>query len=246
MPATADTLISHIDLTTLSSLDHADRVQDLCARALDPGDGAPSTAAVCVFPTWVPTARRALPDGGTVQLACVAGAFPHGQMPLHLRLAEVRWCAEQGADEIDMVIRRDRALDRDEAFLHDEIAAHKAASGPAHLKVILETGELEDPALVRWASDIAIAAGADFLKTSTGKGALASHAQGRAMLEAIADHHTATGHRIGFKPAGGMRTLADAKAWYDLTAEVCGEAWLTPSLLRFGASSLLGALLQER
>lgn len=246
MPASADTLISLIDLTTLSSLDHAARVEALCARALHPADGAPHTAAVCVFPTWVPTARRSLPEDGAVKLACVAGAFPHGQMPLHLRLAEVRWCVEQGADEIDMVIRRDAALAGDEAFLHDEIAAHKAACGPAHLKVILETGELQTPERVRWASDIALSAGADFLKTSTGKGALATHDQGRAMLQAIAAHHEHTGHQVGFKPAGGMRSHEDAQAWYDLVDEVCGEAWLNPALLRLGASSLLDALLAGR
>lgn len=246
MAPSPDTLISLIDLTTLSATDHAARVEALCARALHPADGAPPTAAVCVFPTWVPTARRALPEAGPVQLACVAGAFPHGQMPLHLRLAEVRWCVEQGADEIDMVIRRDKALAADEAFLQDEIAAHKAAAGAAHLKVILETGELVEPERVRWVSDLAIASGADFLKTSTGKGALATHDQGRAMLEAIAAHHASTGQRVGFKPAGGMKTTADARAWFDLVGEVCGADWQTPALLRLGASSLLDALLNDR
>lgn len=238
--------ISLLDLTTLSATDDPARVEALCQRALQPGGRAPSVAAVCVFPTLVPAARAALPPDGAVRLACVAGAFPHGQMPLHLRLAEVRWCVEQGADEIDMVIRRDRALAGDSAFLHDEVAAHVGAAGGRHVKVILETGELDDPEVIAHAGRTAIAAGAHFLKTSTGKGALATLDHGRILLSLIAAHHASTGRVVGFKPAGGIRQPADAQAWIDLVEEVCGPAWLTPDRLRLGASSLLDALLETR
>lgn len=238
--------IALLDLTTLSATDDTARVEALARRALSPAPGAPSCAAVCVFPIHVAAARRVLPAGGPVRVACVAGGFPHGQMPMALRLAEVRWAVEAGADEVDMVVRRDRVLAGDDAFLHDEVAAHVAAAAGRHVKVILETGELADPAVIRRASDVAIAAGAAFLKTSTGKGAAATHAHGRAMLEAIAAHHAATGRRVGFKPAGGMRTPEDAAAWIDLVRAVCGEAHVHPDLLRLGASSLLDALLATR
>ncbi len=237
--------ISLLDLTTLNATDDPARVEALCHRAIAPAAGWPSTAAVCVFPTEVPVARRVLPAGGPVRLASVAGAFPHGHAPMAVRLAEVRWCVEAGADEIDMVVRRDKVLAGDEAFLHDEVAAHVDAADGRLVKVILETGELEDATTIAWASDVAIAAGAHFLKTSTGKSAPTTLAHGRVMLERIAAHLRAGGAPVGFKPAGGIRTPADATAWMDLVEAVLGPDAVAPDRLRLGASSLLDALLAE-
>lgn len=241
----ARTAIGLVDLTTLSGTDTDARVEALCARALRPGPGLPPVAAVCVFPRFVPVARAALHDTD-VRVATVAGGFPHGQLPLALRLDEVAWCVDQGAHEIDMVISRGELLAGHHEFVHDEIAAHKQACGNAHLKVILETGELGDLDHVATASRIAIGAGADFIKTSTGKIQPAATLEVTAvMLDAIAAHHAATGEVVGIKPAGGLRTTEDARTWMALVAHTLGDAWITPERLRFGASSLLDDLVQH-
>lgn len=242
-PAEARAIVGLLDLTTLNATDTAATVDALCRRAAAPGQGLPPVAAVCVHASLVPDARRALGPTSSVKLACVAGAFPHGMSPLHLRLAEVRWCVDQGADEIDMVISRGALRAGDTAFVADELAAHRAAAGSASLKVILETGELRDEAEVRLASELALAAGADFLKTSTGKVSPAATLEASAvMLDAIRAHHARTGRKVGFKPAGGLRTSADAAAYVALVRAVLGPAWVHPDLLRLGASSLLDDL----
>lgn len=242
-PRAARRAIGLVDLTTLTGTDTDDRVRDLCARALAPGEGLPHTAAVCVFPAFVPTARRALGDG-PVKLATVAGGFPHGQLPLDLRLAEVRRAVEDGADEIDMVIRRGRFLAGDWAHTHDEVAAHREAAGGACLKVILETGELGDDRAAYDAARIALAAGAPFVKTSTGKVQPAATWRSTVALAlAVRDHAQATGHAAGLKPAGGLRTTSDAQAWMALVSSILGDGAIGPTRLRFGASSLLDALI---
>lgn len=237
-------IVPLLDLTSLQATDTAAVVEALVARAITPAPGVPACAAVCVYPSFVPVARRAL-GGSGVKLASVAGAFPHGQAPLSLRLAEVRWCVEQGADEIDTVIPRGLVLAGEDAAVVDDLAAQKAAAGPAKLKVILETGELPDAATIRRAADLAIAAGADTVKTSTGKvQPAATFAGARPMLEAIRDA-AARGRVVGFKPAGGIRTGADARAWVALVREVLGDAWIHPDRLRLGASALLDDLVAE-
>lgn len=233
-----------LDLTTLNATDTEATVNALCARAVAPGPGLPHVGAVCVHAVLVPAARRALGPASPVRLACVAGAFPHGMTPLHLRIAEVRWCVEEGADEIDMVISRGALLAGEDAFVHDEIAAHKAASGAASLKVILETGELVRPDAILRASRIALAAGADFLKTSTGKVQPAATLEASAlMLQALHDHRIATGRVVGFKAAGGLRTAQDAASYVALVAAILGPDGVHPDRLRLGASTLLDALV---
>jgi deoxyribose-phosphate aldolase len=176
----------------------------------------------------------------------VATAFPSGQSPLDVKLADVRRAVELGADEIDMVIDRGAMLSGDYAKVFDEIAATKEACGPAHLKVILETGELGSYDVVRKASEIGIAAGGDFIKTSTGKvQPAATPAVTLVMLQAIADHYYATGRRIGMKPAGGVRTAKQALHYLVIVKETLGDAWLTPDLFRFGASALLNDVLMQ-
>ncbi|HEY5145703.1 MAG TPA: deoxyribose-phosphate aldolase, partial [Polyangiaceae bacterium] len=202
-------------------------------------------AAVCVYPNLVATAKRAL-AGSSVKVASVATAFPSGQSPLDVKLADVRRAVELGADEIDMVIDRGAMLSGDYAKVFDEIAATKEACGSAHLKVILETGELGSYDAVRRASILAMAAGADFIKTSTGKvQPAATPAVTLVMLEAIRDHYYATGRRIGMKPAGGVRTAKQSLHYLVLVKETLGDAWLTPDLFRFGASALLNDVLMQ-
>jgi deoxyribose-phosphate aldolase len=240
--------ISMMDLTTLEGKDTAGKVRALCNKALRPLETDASIgpcAAICVYPNLVPTAREALAGSG-VKVASVATAFPSGQSPLEVKLDDVRRAVDLGADEIDMVIDRGAMLSGDYAKVFDEIAATKEASGAAHLKVILETGELGSYDVVRRASEIAIAAGADFIKTSTGKiQPAATPAVTLVMLEAIRDHFYATGRRIGMKPAGGVRTAKQALHYLVLVKETLGDAWLTPALFRFGASALLNDVLMQ-
>jgi deoxyribose-phosphate aldolase len=237
-----------MDLTTLEGKDTAGKVAQMCRKALSPldSDGAIGPcAAVCVYPNLVATAKRAL-AGSTVKVASVATAFPSGQSPLDVKLADVRRAVELGADEIDMVIDRGAMLSGDYAKVFDEIAATKEACGNAHLKVILETGELGSYDVVRKASEIGIAAGGDFIKTSTGKvQPAATPAVTLVMLEAIRDHYYATGRRIGMKPAGGVRTAKQSLHYLVLVKETLGDAWLTPDLFRFGASALLNDVLMQ-
>ena len=230
------------DLTTLEGQDTPGKVAALCSKAIrpDPGDpNVPSVAAVCVYPSLVPTAVERLAGSG-VKVASVATAFPSGQSPLPAKLEEVRWVVEHGADEVDMVIDRGAFLSGRYAKVYDEIVHVKEACGDAHLKVILETGELGTYDNVRRASLLAMAAGADFIKTSTGKiSPAATPAVTLVMLEAIRDTYQATGRRIGMKPAGGVRTAKQAIGYLVLVKETLGDAWLTPELFRFGASALL-------
>jgi len=237
-----------MDLTTLEGKDTPGKVRAMCAKALTPLASDPSIgpcAAVCVYPNLVPIAKQALAGTG-VKIASVATAFPSGQSPLDVKLADVKRAVELGADEIDMVIDRGAMLSGDYAKVFDEIAATKEACGPAHLKVILETGELGSYDVVRKASEIGIAAGGDFIKTSTGKvQPAATPPVTLVMLEAIADHYYATGRRIGMKPAGGVRTAKQALHYLVIVKETLGDAWLTPDLFRFGASALLNDVLMQ-
>lgn len=240
--------ISMIDLTTLEGKDSEGKVLQMCQKALHPLPGDASVgpvAAVCVYPNLVPVARRAL-AGSAVHVASVATGFPSGLVPLELKLEETRRAVALGADEIDMVIDRGAFLSGEFAQVFDEIARVKEACGPAHLKVILETGELGSYDAVRRASALAMAAGADFIKTSTGKIQPAATPQVvLVMIEAIRDFYLATGRRIGMKPAGGIRTTKQALHLLVMVKETLGDAWLTPDLFRFGASTLTNDLLLQ-
>src|SRR5580765_7443499 len=236
------------DLTTLEGSDTAGKVAALASKAVrpDPSDASvPSVAALCVYPNMVPTAVERLRDSG-VKVASVATAFPSGQSPLEVKLDEVRWVVEHGADEVDMVIDRGAFLAGRYAKVYDEIVRVKEACGEAHLKVILETGELGTYDNVRRASLLAIAAGGDFIKTSTGKlSSAATLPVALVMLEAIRDVYEETGKRVGFKPAGGIRNAKQAVQHLVLVNETLGVDWLTPDLYRFGASSLLNDILMQ-
>ncbi|MFN2507635.1 MAG: deoxyribose-phosphate aldolase [Chthoniobacterales bacterium] len=240
--------ISMMDLTTLEGKDTPGKVAFLCRKAMQPLDrryGVPPCAAVCVYPNFVRVAKKFLGDSG-VKVASVATAFPTGLMPLRLKLEEVRSAARDGADEIDMVIDRGVFLAGNYARLSDEIAATKEACGEAHLKVILETGELQTYDNVRLASEIAMRAGADFIKTSTGKvSPAATMPVTLVMLEAIRDYFYETGIRIGMKPAGGIRTAKQALAYLVMVKETLGDDWLTADLFRFGASTLVNDVLMQ-
>jgi deoxyribose-phosphate aldolase len=237
-----------MDLTTLEGSDTPGKVAALCSKAVrpDPTDAnIPSVAAVCVYPNLVPTAVERL-RGTSVKVASVATAFPSGQSPLEVKLDETRWVVEQGADEVDMVIDRGAFLSGRYAKVYDEIVRVKEACGDAHLKVILETGELGTYDNVRRASLLAMAAGADFIKTSTGKlPSAATLPVALVMLEAIRDVHDETGRIVGFKPAGGIRASKQAIQQLVLVHETLGPEWLTPDLYRQGASSLLNDVLMQ-
>jgi deoxyribose-phosphate aldolase len=237
-----------MDLTTLEGKDTPGKVAQMCRKAVAPLAADPTIgpcAAVCVYPSLVAVAKRAL-AGSAVRVASVATSFPSGQSPLDVKLADTRRAVELGADEIDMVIDRGAMLAGDYARVFEEVAATKETCGGAHLKVILETGELGSYDVVRRASDIAIAAGADFIKTSTGKVApAATPGVTLVMLEAIRDTYHATGRRIGMKPAGGVRTAKQAIHYLVLVKETLGDGWLTPELFRFGASALLNDVLMQ-
>ncbi|HEX3291148.1 MAG TPA: deoxyribose-phosphate aldolase [Gaiella sp.] len=240
--------IRMMDLTTLEGADTPGKVRALCTKARypDPGDpSVPHVAAVCIYPSLVPVARRAL-EGSAVKVASVATAFPSGQAPLEVKLADVRAAVEAGADEIDMVIDRGAFLSGRIGHVYDEVVAVKDACKDAHLKVILETGELGAYDAVRKASLVAIAGGADFIKTSTGKvSPAATLPVTLCMLEVIRDVHDETGLVIGMKPAGGIRTAKQAIQYLCVLHETLGPDWLTPDLFRFGASSLLNDVLLQ-
>ncbi len=240
-------IISMCDLTTLEGMDTVGKVQKLCQKAKQPmvGYDLPSVAAVCVYPSMVKTAVEAV-RGTKIHVASVATGFPSGQTFTDLRLEEVRETVEAGAHEIDMVINRGAFLAGDYDTVYQEIKAVKKACKRAHLKVILETGELKTHDNVRKASIIAIDAGADFIKTSTGKVQPAATLPVTLnMLEAIRDHYLKTGKMVGMKPAGGIRTSKQAWAYLVMVKETLGDAWLTPKLFRFGASSLLNDVLMQ-
>lgn len=241
---------SMVDLTTLEGKDTPGKVRSLCAKALHPHDNVacPPTAAVCVYPSMVRHARAALGPQSPVKIASVATAFPSGQAPLATRLAEVKAAVADGADEIDMVINRGAFLAGDLALVQDEIAAVVAACGPAALKVIFETSELETYDNIRAASFLAmrVLRPGDFIKTSTGKtSANATLGNNQVMLEAIRDYFLDTGVAIGMKPAGGIRSAKQALTFLVAVKETLGDAWLTNTRYRFGASSLLNDLLRQ-
>ncbi len=244
-----DLAVRMVDLTTLEGADTPGKVRALCAKARrpDPADpDCPSVAAICVYPSLVPTAVAEL-QGSGVRVASVATAFPSGQLPLSVKLDDVRAAVAAGADEIDMVIDRGAFLSGRYSEVFEQIVAVKQACGPAHLKVILETGELATYDNVRRASWLAMLAGGDFIKTSTGKVAPAATLPVTlVMLEAVRDFQELTGRQIGVKPAGGIRTAKDAIRYLVLINETAGEAWLDPDRFRFGASSLLNDLLMQR
>jgi deoxyribose-phosphate aldolase len=236
------------DLTTLEGADTPGKVAALCSKAIrpDPSDPSiPSCAAICVYPNLVPTARERLRGSG-VKVAAVASGFPSGQYPTQIKVADVRSAVELGAEEIDMVIDRGAFLSGRYAKVYDEVVRVKEASGDAHLKVILETGELGTYDNVRRATLLAIAGGADFVKTSTGKiSPAATLPVALCMLEAIRDVHAETGRRVGFKAAGGIRQAKQAVQHLVLVHETLGPDWLTPDLYRLGASSLLNDILMQ-
>ncbi len=236
------------DLTTLEGADTPGKVAALCAKARrpDPSDASvPSVAAICVYPSMVATAVESL-RGSEVRVASVATAFPSGQSFLSVKLAETREAVAAGADEIDMVIDRGAFLSGDYQKVFDEIVAIKEACAGAHLKVILETGELGTYDNVRRASILAMAAGADFIKTSTGKiSPAATPAVALVMMEAIRDFMRETGRPVGFKAAGGIRTSKQAIAYLVVTYETLGADWMTPERLRLGASTLLNDVLMQ-
>jgi deoxyribose-phosphate aldolase len=236
------------DLTTLEGADTPGKVNALCSKAIrpDPSDAhVPSVAAVCVYPNLVPTAVERLRGTG-IHVASVATGFPSGQYPTDIKVADARRAVELGADEIDMVIDRGAFLSGRYAKVYDEIVKVKEAAGDAHLKVILETGELGTYDNVRRASLLAMAAGADFIKTSTGKvNPAATLPVALCMLEAIRDVHEETGRVVGFKPAGGVRAAKQAIQHLVLVHETVGPDWLTPDLYRIGASSLLNDILMQ-
>jgi len=234
--------VAMMDLTTLEGADTPGKVAQVCAKAVRPMDArheCPSVAAVCVYPALVRAAKSSL-AGSSVRVASVATGFPSGQFPLKVRLDDTRRAVGEGADEIDMVINRGAFLAGEFRRVFDEIAAVREVCGEAHLKVILETGELQTYGNVRFASDLAMQAGAHFIKTSTGKvSPAATLPVTLVMLEAIRDFHDATGRMIGMKPAGGIRTAKEALHYLVAVKETLGDAWLSPDWFRFGASSLL-------
>lgn len=246
--------ITCIDLTTLAGDDTPGRVQRLCAKARQPlrpdiaeslGVQGVTTGAVCVYPTMVAHAVAAL-QGTTIPVASVATGFPAGLTPLPLRLAEITYAVEQGAHEIDIVITREFVLTGNWAALYDEIAQMRAACGTAHLKTILATGDLKTLTNVYRASMVAMQAGADFIKTSTGKEDVnATLPVSLTMLRAIRDYQRLSGQIVGFKPAGGLRTAKDAMTWQILMKEELGNRWLQPDLFRIGASSMLGDIERQ-
>jgi deoxyribose-phosphate aldolase len=240
--------LSMIDLTTLEGIDSEGKGKQLCYKASHlhyKHPGLPYVAAICVYPTMVPIAKKEL-EGTGINVASVATAFPSGMADINAKLDEVKSVVDAGADEVDMVISRGRFLNGDYDYVSDEISQVKDACGKAHLKVILETGELVTLDNVQLASDIAMEAGADFIKTSTGKvSPAATPPVVLTMLEAIRDFQIKTGKKIGMKPAGGISTAKQAIQYLVMIKETLGDDWLSPNLFRFGASSLANDILMQ-
>ncbi|WP_407648312.1 deoxyribose-phosphate aldolase [Harenicola maris] len=246
--------VSLIDLTTLSGDDTEGRVRRLCAKARQPvrpeileaiGMQGLTTGAVCVYHDMIETAVRAL-EGTGIPVAAVSTGFPAGLSPLHLRILEIEESVKAGASEIDIVISRRHVLTQNWQALYDEMAAFRAACGPAHVKAILATGELGSLRNVARASLICMMAGADFIKTSTGKESVnATLPVSLVMMRAIRDYHARTGHMVGYKPAGGISKSKDAVTYLALLKDELGPRWVQPDLFRFGASSLLGDIERQ-
>ena len=236
------------DLTTLEGSDSPGKVRQLAAKAMRPAPGNPDiphVAALCIYPALVSLAAETLRDSG-VKVASVASAFPSGQAPLEARIEEVRRAVADGADEIDIVISRGAFLGDNETQVFDEIVELKRAAGEAHMKTILETGELGSYDQVRRTSLLAMAAGADTIKTSTGKVSPASTLPvAVVMAEAVRDFHDFTGRKVGLKVAGGIRTSKDALRYLVIVKETLGDEWLSPDFFRIGASSLLNDILMQ-
>jgi len=241
-------ILSCIDYTTLEGSDNDERIITLCQKAKNIrqfGPNLPDVAAVCFYPPFVGLAKSELQNTG-IHVASVAGAFPSGQLPLYLKIEEVKFAVDQGADEIDMVINRGKCLAGEYNAVSDEIAAIKKACGNAHLKVILETGELSSVNNIRKASEIAIKAGADFIKTSTGKVQPAATPEAfLIMAETVKEYYIKTGIKIGLKPAGGISTTAEAIKYYKILMKILGEAWADKTYFRIGASRLIDQLLND-
>lgn len=232
--------LSLVDLTSLEGKDTSTSIVLLSKKAIDT-----KVAAVCVYPELVKSAKSAL-NNSKIKVASVAGAFPSGQLPLHLRLEEVKFAINEGADEIDMVISRGKLLEGDYQFIFNEVSEFKKICGDKNLKVILETGELETLDNINIASDIAIHAGADFIKTSTGKISInATLPAVCVMLQVIKNHFDTTGKKVGIKPSGGISDAKTAVLYLRLTETILGKEWLQPSLFRFGASRLVDNLIAE-
>ena len=243
-----DLAVRCCDLTTLEGSDTPGKVRQLAAKAKRPAPtdaSIPSVAALCIYPSLVPHAVAAL-RGSPVRVASVATAFPSGQAPLEVRLEEVAWAVAQGADEVDVVISRNAFLAGDYEVVFEEVVRSKEAAGSAHVKAILETGELGSYDAIRRASLVAMAAGADFIKTSTGKiGTSATLPTALVMAEAIRDYADFTGRTVGLKVAGGIRSAKDAIRYLVIVNETLGEEWLDPERFRIGASTLLNDLLMQ-
>ena len=242
------TILSVIDLTTLEGSDNIAKIDQLCKQAKEyesKGPQIPNVAAVCVYPPFVKHAKKLLKDKN-ISIASVAGAFPSGQSPIYIKIAEINYAVEEGADEIDMVISRGAFLEGNFQRVYEEIKAIKKSCGKAHLKVILETGELGSLSNIRLASDIAIQAGADFIKTSTGKIQPAATLQAfYVMLHAIKDYYKTTGKMVGIKPAGGISEPDEALKYYSLLFHVLGEKWMNKTWFRIGASRLANKVLDK-
>jgi len=235
-----DLILNCIDLTSLEGKDTEQRVVQLCQKAMQW-----QTAAVCVYPIHIAQAKR-ITRGTNVRVASVSTAFPAAQVPFKLRCKELEWCLKQGADEIDMVINRKLFLEGKYQAVFKEIEKVKSICGTTTLKVILETGELDRPGQIRKAADIALYAGADFIKTSTGKSSVSARPEVvYIMLEAIYAFMLKTGKYVGIKPSGGISTTKQALVYIALILEVLGQEWLHPTLLRFGASSLANDVMLQ-
>lgn len=241
-------ILGMIDLTTLEGSDTEDKISKLCdyAGTLAEKHRVPCTvAAVCFYMPFIRPARKFL-EGTSIEVATVAGGFPSGQLPVHLKVQEVEWCAGQGADEIDIVISRAMVLKNQPDDLLNEISAMKIACGKAKMKVILETGELETVANIRLACEIAINGGADFLKTSTGKIKPAATPEAfLIMLDTIREYHEKSGKMVGIKAAGGIAEPNDAIHYYLMVKEVLGKDWLNKHFFRIGASRLVGKIVEQ-
>ncbi|MBI4064255.1 MAG: deoxyribose-phosphate aldolase [Elusimicrobia bacterium] len=239
--------VTMIDLTTLEGADTPGRLQRIIRKAIRPipNDAEVQVAAVCVYGNLVSQAKKLL-DGSPIKVAAVSTSFPHGQTPLQLKVEETKTLVNLGADEIDMVVSRNALLSGDYYRVYEEIAEIREACGETHLKVILETGELGSLSEVWIASEIAMQAGADFIKTSTGKIPSAATPQvGLVMLHAIDSFHKRTGYQIGLKPAGGLRLAKQSLFWLAMVKETVGDEWLTSQLFRIGASSLLDDIVRQ-
>jgi len=242
------TIFQSIDFTTLEATDNAQKINEFCMKALDfqKNEMGISVPAICIYSPFVKQAKEILKGSG-IKVATVACAFPSGQMPFDLKKKEVEYCVEQGADEVDMVISRGTFLAGDYDDVYNEIQAiREICKSHVHLKVILETGELKTVANIRKASELAILAGADFIKTSTGKIAVnATPVAAVVMCDTIKEYYEATGQMVGFKPAGGMSTIDDALTYYYIVSDILGEKWLDKDYFRVGTSRLAGKVLEE-